>query len=103
MASLALLADLARQSPHSPIGKRLFAAKEAPATSANTLIEVVTYGMAGEDSAPSDQVIGRQQEQHVLKDVIDRLDANEQRQSEMHEQLLQQGKLLDDLLPRRQA
>ena len=47
---------------------------------------------------PSDREIGRQQIQHVPKDVIDLLDANEQRQAEMHEQLLQPGKLLNDLL-----
>ena len=34
----------------------------------------------------------------VPKDVIDRLDANEQRQAEMHEQLQQQGKLLSELV-----
>ena len=105
MASPAVLADLARKAPHSPLAKRLFAAKEAPATSASTLTEVISYGTAAKDAAvsyddstPSDREIGRQQMQHVPKDVIDRLDANEQRQAEMHEQLLQQGKLLNDLL-----
>ena len=105
MASPAVLADLARKAPHSPLAKRLFAAKEAPATSASTLTEVISYGTAAKDAAvsyddstPSDREIGRQQMQHVPKDVIDRLDANEQRQAEMHEQLLQQGRLLNDLL-----
>jgi len=105
MASPAVLADLARKAPHSPLAKRLFATREAPATSASTLTEVVTYGTPAEDAAtpyddstPSDKEIGRQQMQHVPKDVIDRLDANEQRQAEMHEQLLQQGRLLNDLL-----
>ena len=105
MASPAVLADLARKAPHSPLAKRLFANREAPATSASTLTEVISYGTAAKDAAdpyndstPSDREIGRQQIQHVPKDVIDRLDANEQRQAEMHEQLLQQGKLLNDLL-----
>ena len=73
MTSPAVLADLARKAPHSPLAKRLFATREAPATSASTLTEVVTYGTAAEDTAasydgstPSDQVIGRQQELRVI-------------------------------------
>ena len=97
MASPALLADLAKNAPDSPLAKRLFADREAPATSASTLTEVVAYKTAAktDDSTPADD---RHQGHHAPKEVIDRLDANEQRQDDMHEQLLQRGKLLNDLV-----
>ena len=94
-------------NPESPLAKRLFVAREPPSTSASTLTEVVTYGTAAEAAAdpdenhntPSDQGIGRKHEHHhVPQDMIDRLDAYEQRQAETNEQLLQQGRLLNDLL-----
>ena len=77
MASPAVLADLARKAPHSPLAKRLFANREAPATSASTLTEVISFGTAAKDAAdsyddstPSDREIGRQQIQHVPKGPV---------------------------------
>ena len=67
------------------------------------MTEVVTYGTAAEAATdpdenvrtPSDQGIGRH---NVPQDVTDRLDAYERRQAETNEQLLQQGRLLSELL-----
>ena len=94
-------------NPESPLAKRLFAAREPPSTSASTLTEVVTYGTAAEAATdpdenvttPSDQGIGRNHaHHHVPQDVNDRLDVYEQCQAETNEQLLQQGRMLNDLL-----
>ena len=70
------------------------------------MIGVISYGTAAKGAAvsydhstPTDFSVGRRTTYvQPTKDVIDRLDANGPRQAEVHEQPLQQGKLLNDLL-----
>ena len=82
---------LVKNAPDSPLAKRLFEDSKAPAT------KVVAYELEADhdDSTPADD---RHQEHHAPRDMINRLDAYEQRQAETNEQLLQQGRLLNDLL-----